>query len=342
MRLYFDQIYGNQTLTEQLGEQLRQNKLFHALIIEGAPGSGKRLLARQLAAALLCEKRTEATATLPCGHCRACQLVAGNNAPDVKTVSKGDKATLGVDAIREIRQDMFLCATEFDRKIYIIEDAHTLTVQAQNALLKVLEEPPTEITVMLLCESADALLTTVRSRARLLRMQHFTPEQLRQYFVERKPSLLSPYTQKPDELTALLQAANGSIGAALDLLAPKKAAELVKERQKTQQILTALSGNDRFSQLCDCFSLFSTKREPLGKELETLLCGLRDLVLCKKSSKPSLCFFPSVTVASELAAKIPLATLFYAYDKTWEALRQIERNANIQTTLTVLKCDLAK
>lgn len=340
MREYFKDLYGNRPTALRLGKNAESGTFSHAVILEGAPGSGKRTFARMIAAALFCENRQNARTPLPCGACRACHLVAENKAPDIKTVTRGDKATLGVDAVREMRTDMFLSSTEFDRKIYIVEDAHTMTAQAQNALLKVLEEPPTEILILLLCESADALLTTVRSRARLIRMQNFTPAELLRYFEENDPLSLAPYRGKEAAVTALLATANGSIGAAKKFLSPKMAADIEKERGGIKELLSALKSSDRFALLCDCFSRLPSKREPLATVLEDLLRALRDLAVYKKTKNAPLCFFAGEEELAPFAEGMSLAFLFYAYERTDETLRQIERNANISTALTLLKCDL--
>lgn len=340
MRQYFADLFGNRAVAMRLGKSAQAGTFSHAMILEGAPGSGKRTLARMIAQALFCENREDMQAPLPCNSCRACRLVRENNAPDVKTVTRGEKATIGVDAIRDIRSDMFLSATEFSKKIYIIEDAHTMTAQAQNALLKVLEEPPTEILILLLCESADALLSTVRSRARLIRMQSFTPGELLRYFERFDPASLAPYRGKEEELNALLSVAGGSIGTARRFLSPAKAAEIEKERAEVKNILAALKSTERFSRLCDCFAGLPAKREPLAALLEELLRALRDLIVRKKAPSAPLCFFSGETELAPFSEGLPLPSLFYAYERTDETLRQIERNANIPTALTLLKCDL--
>ena len=145
MRRYLNAIFGNRDVCRSLGESIERNALSHAILIEGDRGSGKRTLAKEIAKAMLCEERENSSFPLPCLGCRACYLVENGLATDLHFISRGDRATLGVDTVREMIEDTTMSATEFDHRIYIFEDAHTMTAGAQNALLKVLEEPPQNV-----------------------------------------------------------------------------------------------------------------------------------------------------------------------------------------------------
>lgn len=336
MRAYFDTLYGNEATKNILGRQIARGEMSHALLIEGEDGSGKSTLASLISAALICENRQSADVPLPCGKCRACRLALTRNAPDIHVIDKGDKATLGVDAVREAREDMFLSATEFDSKIYIFKDAHTMTPQAQNSLLIVLEEPPEGVHILLLCRSADAMLTTVRSRARLCRMQKFTPDEIRAYLQENREELFRPYAGKEDELLAVLTAARGSIGEAVRLLSPKNKAELRKERETVTGVIDAMA-TGTYAALCDAFDAFPAKRDDLLPVLELLLSALRDLTLLKKSEAAPLCFYTDRAAAAETAERFRITSLLTAADATDDAIRKCERNANVATVLNVLQ-----
>ena len=128
---FFEDIVGNEDLRRRVGEAVSAGRFPHAVIIEGQDGIGKNLMARQIAAALLCTG-AEAAETLPCGRCAFCRKTAENRMPDVVTVTREEKATIGVDPIRAIRSDMYLSATEAPRKIYIID---SLTASSGYGLL---------------------------------------------------------------------------------------------------------------------------------------------------------------------------------------------------------------
>jgi len=339
MRSYMPALYGNAQAKDSLGHAVENNTLPHAIIIEGPRGSGKKTLARQIVASQLCENRTNASMPLPCCRCRACNLVLHDNAVDVMRISRGEKSTLGVDAVREAKQDMFLSSTEFDYKFYIFEDAHTMTVQAQNALLIVLEEPPPQVKIILLCESADALLTTVRSRARLIRMNRFSFEEIEEWLGEHKPLDIARYRQKNDVLRAILTEADGCIGAALALMDPKAEEEFLKERQTADLLLRAMASRS-FTELCSAFSHLPTKRDELINSLTFFLRALRDLILAKRTNDFPLCYFTSTEDAVQNSRSFRISTLLHASEDTESAIRQLERNANTATVLNVLKCAL--
>ncbi len=341
MRRYMDLLYGNSESKESLCRAAEKNAIPHALIVEGVRGSGKKTFAKELASAQLCEHRTDTDFPLPCKQCRSCRIVADGNAVDVKWITRGDKATLGVDAVRDAKQDMYLSATEFDSKFYIFDEAHLMTAQAQNALLIVLEEPPPKVKILLLCESADALLTTVRSRARLVRMNKFSPKQIKAWLAANRPAVLARYSSDEAALEDLLTEAGGSIGEALTLLEPKNAEIALKERETALALIGALSVPS-FAILNDAVSRLSTRRDELIDELTILSRALRDLILLKKAPDAPLCFFGNRDAALKKGSAFRLPILLRAMQSTEDAVRRLERNANATTVLNVFKCSLKK
>ncbi len=340
MREYLTSVYGNQELRKRLGADIEHDKFPHALIIEGAEGSGKMLLAIQAAAALQCEKRDEEGTPLPCGQCRRCRTVLSGNAPDVHVITREeDRATFGIEPVRAARADMYLSATEYDKKVYIFRDADLMTVQAQNALLIVLEEPPAGVCILLLVQNADNLLTTVRSRARTVRLERFTVEALKGFLAAQHPRLLSPFRDKNDDLQTVLMNADGCIGRALLLLDPKQTDQLLKENAVIAGILDAVVSGS-FSALHTAFRALPTKRDELSTALTRLLAAFRDLIACKRAENAPLCFFTSLDTALVYAQKFRISRLFSFADATYRALELTERNANVSNLLNTLKCSL--
>ena len=177
MSKYFSALYGNEAVKDRLGRAIRSGTLAHAFLVSGPDGSGKTTLAMEIAAALNCERREGAE--LPCHVCNTCRRIKDGSFIDVKWLEKPkDKMTIGVGEVRTFREDMFLSATESDYKIYIIDNADKMTPNAQNALLKVLEEPPSNVVIFMLSESDDAILTTIKSRAQYVAMERFDEDGL--------------------------------------------------------------------------------------------------------------------------------------------------------------------
>ena len=152
---------GNERVKQQLSRQEKGRGLSHAYIVSGPEGSGKRVLARLLAAAMLCTSSGEK----PCGRCGPCLKVQKGLHPDVSAVTgPGEGKPIAVDQVRTLRADAYVRPNEAERKVYILEGADQMNASAQNALLKLLEEGPRFAVFLLLARNSGALLETVRSR----------------------------------------------------------------------------------------------------------------------------------------------------------------------------------
>ncbi|MBQ6818188.1 MAG: DNA polymerase III subunit [Clostridia bacterium] len=161
---------GNERSVAAVQTMLREGRVPQALVIEGPAGSGKKTLARRLAAGLLCRNGA------PCFDCSVCDLVLSDHHPDVIPITaEKDKSAIGVGAIRKVRGDAYLLPQQSDRKVFIIADP--MNVEAQNALLKVLEEPPARVVFILLCEHHSSLIPTVLSRVTVITLGGVTYEQ---------------------------------------------------------------------------------------------------------------------------------------------------------------------
>lgn len=208
----FPELIGNDRMKALFSDALRRERGAHAYVLEGPPGSGRHTAARMIAAAFLCERRNDASGdSLPCGRCASCRKVLSGKSVDVLTVSRGDRATLGIEPIRAVRDSLYITPNDGDRKFYLIEDAHLMTAQAQNALLLSLEEPPEYVMFLLLCEDASLLLETVRSRAPVLPMERFSPAFTERWLRERAKN------QDPARIVKAAHLSGGSLGLAKKL-----------------------------------------------------------------------------------------------------------------------------
>ena len=164
----FTDIVGQEQLKEHLQNAIAMNKVSHAYIINGERNVGKEFIARVFAMALQCEKK-EAE---PCGECHSCKQALSNNQPDIIYISHEKPNTIGVEDIRaQINNDIVIKPYSSPRKIYIVNEGEKMTPQAQNALLKTLEEPPEYAVIVILTTNVEALLPTVLSRCVVLNMK---------------------------------------------------------------------------------------------------------------------------------------------------------------------------
>ncbi len=196
---------------ERLREQLQQDRIPHALLLAGAPGLGKEALAEQLAAALLCLQPEQGRA---CGVCRSCELLRGGAHPDRFRLSPEEgKTQLQVDPVRELLGRLVLTTTISPRKVAVLYPAEAMNINAANALLKNLEEPPGDTVMLLVSHDISRLPITIRSRCQRLQINAPEPEAMAQWLMDQSGQGREPVNlaleasgASPREALAMLEA----------------------------------------------------------------------------------------------------------------------------------------
>jgi DNA polymerase-3 subunit delta' len=201
----FDSLLGNRQLKENLTAAINRGRISHFYLISGPAGSGKKTLSRLLAAAIHCK-----SANKPCMTCSACRKVMADTHPDLITVTDPEHKNIAVKIVRDIREDMFVRPNESDRKIYVF--AQSLADEGQNALLKVLEEPPQYGVFILLSENPESLLTTVRSRCTELKLLPLPQDLLENTLSREFPDA------EAEAVTAAAERSGGYLGQARKIL----------------------------------------------------------------------------------------------------------------------------
>lgn len=333
MAQIFSDLFGNTATKERLGRLLRTDRFPHALILSGPAGSGRRTLARAIAAALACEGRGE---DLPCGACENCRRIKEGIFPDLHVVSPDEgKSLIPVAKIREMRAEMSLSAVEGGRRIFIIEDADAMNTAAQNALLISLEEPPDGVFILLIAESEEALLTTVRSRAQTVHTELFENDRLFRY-LQRNKKFATLAESSPERADALVEGAHGCIGAALSLLEGGGLSEIMKRREAVDAVVSALSEHGTIPLFDAIHALPSGKREELCEVLSLLSEALRDLILLKRAPNAPLLYYTEREGALALMERIGIGRLFALSDAAAEAIDDLGKNANVPIVLAGL------
>jgi DNA polymerase-3 subunit delta' len=309
----------------RIGKAIENKTLPHAFLINGPLGSGKSTLATEIAAAVNCAGGN----TLPCGVCNNCRRIYSGNFPDVKILAKKkDKATLGVEAVKDFREDMFLSSTESEHKIYIIDDAECMTVEAQNALLKVLEEPPKSVIIILLANECDRILTTIKSRAQSVAMQRFDTDELKKYLSENAEAARLMAKTPPMALEGILLSSDGRIGRALSLLSEKEAKENAEDRLIIEKVITALRPNAPYSELYAAISALPTARVDFIASLESLVSAIRDVVLVKFDKSAPLLFYADRGEVQRIAETANIKRLLTIYETIQGALEDASKNVS--------------
>ena len=336
MRPILRDVVANEGLRARLGEELTAGKLSHAYILSGERGFGKHTLALHLAAALACEHQKNAQMPLPCYSCLSCRKILEGNSPDVMYVGRGDKATLGVDPIRELRQDVYIPPNDLSVKVYIIEEAHLMTPQAQNAFLLTLEEPPAYVLFLLLCENPALMLETIRSRAPVLRLEPVQNELILQHICAKVPEAKRMWENDREALEEIVVAADGSIGRALELLDPKLYKPLSDRRELARNFAKLCASPKSTVESMRFVNSLGAKRDELIEQLGTILLCLRDLLLLKQTENAPLCFFSDREEASALAYSFTTPALLSLCDSVSDATDRLRANANVRLTVISL------
>ena len=324
MSVFFSNVYGNDLLKKLFVDYIEHNKLPHAMILEGFAGSGRYTFAKHIAAACLCGETDK-----PCYVCKNCRHIFEGSCPDVTTIAlPEDKATLPVESVRTIKSDAQKVPVEGELKFYIIRDADKMTVQAQNALLKILEEPPSFVVFILISENVNLLLSTIRSRAVTFRMQHFDDNELTEIVIASYPKAQALKNSDVNAFNRIIKSSNGCIGSVLNFLDKKSLADISDEYKITVGMLEALCGSKK-SEFMSFEDELPAKRDELRDSLFTIRTAVRDILVCKRKSSSDFLFFEDDEGVKNISKKMTLLSVVKILDSIEAVLTANEQNANI-------------
>lgn len=199
----FDNILGNDNIKQQLKQAVDLNKTSHSYLFLGISGIGKKMIAKEFAKMILCESSEKY-----CNQCKSCIEFDSNNNPDFFLIEP-DGTSIKIDQIRQMQKKIIEAPIISNNKVYIIDDADLMTTEAQNCLLKTLEEPPESVTIILIGSKENSFLSTIKSRCTIIKFQPIENEQIKEY-------LRKKYNEEdiPEEMLNIYE---GSIGKAEDL-----------------------------------------------------------------------------------------------------------------------------
>ena len=331
-------LVGNNDLYEYFISCAKANSLSHAYILLGAKGTGKHTLAKLVAAAVNCENKADNNVDIPCQECPSCKRILGNNSADLIYISREkDKASIGIDPIRYVKSDVAVYPNDGDFKIYVIEDAHTMTPQAQNALLLTLEEPPSYVIFILLCEHTETILETIKSRAPILRMRTPDKNEAIDYLKANHPSVRNFINNSPNDFDEICMASSGSIGRILELVTSNEKKQILQNRELVGRLIEAVAHRTVANDFAELFSMFPQKREDREKiifHLSEFERALRDIMVVKKAENPHMTFFTDKNYVEELSYCISVQKIAEILALTEKSRLSLLHNANIKLTLT--------
>ncbi len=268
-----DEIIGYEQIISHFQNARKMKKNSHAYIIEGETGMGKLRLARTFAKLMQCEEQGIEV----CDACQSCKLLDAGNHPDIIEVAQTKKTGLGVDDIRDqINKDMAVKPYRYPYKIYIVDNADQMTVQAQNALLKTIEEPPPYGMIILLASNSYQFLPTILSRCVVMKLNPLPESRIEEYLVEEK--------HIPDYQAALYAAfAQGNLGMAMKL---SESTDFSVMRENMIKVMEVFTAGDKID-ILDTVEIFEAYQDSKEMFFELLLTWLRDVLVLKKLGGPA-------------------------------------------------------
>ena len=323
----FQNIIGQEQIKEHLQNALQMQKISHAYIINGEKSTGKEFIARVFAMALQCEKG----GVEPCNECHSCKQALSKNQPDIIYVTHEKPGTISVEDIRsQVNNDVAIKPYSSKHKVYIINEAEKMTVQAQNAILKTLEEPPAYVVILLLVSNLQTLLPTILSRCVTLNMKPVSDALVRKYLMEE----LKVPDYRADVCVAF---ARGNIGKAKALASSEEFDNVKNEAlallkyvhdMELQEIILAVKKINEY-------------KLEISDYLDIISIWYRDVLLFKATADVNnLVFREEIQAIRKVVARSSyegIETVIRALDK---AKKRLDANVNFELTMELLFLDI--
>lgn len=316
----FHDILGHEQIIAHLQNAIEEDKVSHAYIFNGPEASGKMMLAEAFAMALQCEGEGKR----PCLECRSCRQAADHNQPDIIYVSHEKPNTIGVDDIRtQINNDIDIKPYSSRYKVYIVDEAQKMNQQAQNALLKTIEEPPAYAIILLLTTNADSFLQTILSRCITLNLKAVKEDKIKEYLMK--------HYQIPDYQADICAAfSQGNVGKAIQLASSEEFGEL---KASVLQLMKRLEDIDLY-EMTGAVRQIAEYKLSVNDYFDLMMIWFRDVLYLKATNDvDGLIFKDEVYDIKKQAAKRSyqgIETILEALEKA-----KIRLNANVNFDLVI-------
>lgn len=319
----FDEITGHEKVKEHLKNAVKINKISHAYIINGMQGSGKNMLADIFSKTLQCERGEET----PCNVCHSCVQADTKNHPDIIRITHEKPQSIGVDDVREqLAGDIRIRPYSSRYKIYIIDDADKMTVQAQNAILKTIEEPPEYGIIILLTENSDALLPTIISRCIKLDLGPVQDRLITEYLIRKFD--ISDY-----EARFAAAFSRGCIGRAEAVINSDVFAQIKDNALHMLKYAQEMT----ISELINSVKSINEYKGNINDYLDLLAMWYRDVLLFKSTNDANLLIFKDELKTIRRQASVSsyggIQDIITAIDK---AKRRLRANVNFELVMELL------
>ena len=319
----FEEILGNEMVKDHFKKAIENHKISHAYILTGEAGMGRKSIANAFAMTLLCEKG----GSEPCMTCHSCKQVMSGNHPDLIYVKHEKPGSIGVDDVREqINDTIMIRPYSSYYKIYIVDEAEKMTVQAQNALLKTIEEPPSYAVIILITTNQEAFLPTILSRCVQMKLKPLKDFTIKSYLTQ---NLHIP--EKDADICAAF--ARGNLGKAIHLASSDEFKELFQK----VMVLVKNVGTMDISMLLDCIREMKEQNFDIGEVLDLMQLWYRDVLMFKGTKDMNLLIFKDeYKMINETGEKVDYAGLEAILAAIDTARVRLNANVNMELAMELL------
>ena len=315
----FSGLFGHETIKKSLGLAITQDRISNAYVFEGIEGVGKKLCAKIFSQALVCEGEDR-----PCEKCPMCIQAQAKTLPDIIYLTKDkDKTQIGVDNVREqIIAEVFIKPRNAKRKIFIIEEGDILSTEAQNALLKVLEEPPSYVTFIICVTKKEKLLPTVLSRSQVVSFFPLPCEVVQSYLCEQLKI-------NENDARIFARLSQGSIGVAKAL-----ATDGEKKERIDRAIAHLINLKKNSLKISEMVAFLTEEKENITEIIDSLSSFLRDCVLVKTDMEKNIVFLDKLSDMRVFTQDLTKKRLISAFDKLSGLKISLKQNLNFNATVS--------
>ena len=319
----FQDILGHEMIKDHFRKAIENHKVSHAYILSGEEGMGRKSLANAFAMTLLCEKGLKE----PCMECHSCKQMLSDNHPDVIHVTHEKPGSIGVDDIRkQINDTIMIKPYSSYYKIYMVDEAEKMTVQAQNALLKTIEEPPSYAVIILMTTNPDAFLPTILSRCIQLKLKPLRDYVVKGYLVEK----LGVPVEKAEVYAAF---ARGNLGKAIHIASSEEFGELYRA------VLTLLKNikNMDLPALLEFIKKLQEDHLDINECLDFMQLWYRDILMYKVTKDMNLLIFKDeYKTVSEICSHSSYEGLEAVLEAIDKAKQRLDANVNTELALELM------
>ncbi len=316
----FQEILGHEQIIEHLQNAIKTDKVSHAYILDGPDMSGKKMIADAFSMTLQCEKK----GIKPCMECHSCKQALGKNQPDIIYLQHDKPNTISVDDIRsQINNDIGVKPYSSQYKVYIVDEAEKMNVQAQNALLKTIEEPPAYAVILLLTNNAEIFLPTILSRCVRLSLKAVPDEKIRSYLME--------HYEVPDYKADVCVAfAQGNVGKAIELAESEDFNEI---KNSALQLIKRLDDIELY-EMTEAVKQIGTYKLQINDYFDLIMIWYRDVLLYKATADVNKLIFKEEVYEIKKEAS---RSSYGGIENILEALEKakIRLNANVNFDLVI-------